>query len=117
MGSSYNGKSHTVIFAQPRTVISAKRTDWGEVTINIKNYSVQYYDYRNYQYQMSNNKGFKSGGNNFVRSAKYSHSRGIYWYNIPSGQKRYFRARQYWYTSSGRLKTGKWSKVKAVTVY
>lgn len=114
IGTSNKGKIHTAVFHQPRTTISLKRTDWGEVTVYITSYDKQYYN--NYQFQMSNNKGFKSGWGKYVSTAKYS-SRSMYWYNIPSGQKRYFRARQYWYTSSGRLKTGKWSKVKAVTVY
>lgn len=115
LGTSYNGRTHTVVFAQPRTAISLSRTNWGEVTVTVKNYYNQYY--HNYQFQTSNNKKFKSGGDNFVRTARYSNSSSVRWYNMPSGEKRYFRVRQYWYTSSGKLKVGKWSKVKATSVY
>lgn len=114
LGSSYNSKSHTVIFAQPRTAISLSKTNWGEVTVKISNYYTQYY--HNYQFQISNNKKFKSDVYNHTTTVRGSYS-SVRWYNIPSGEKRYFRVRQYWYTSSGKLKVGKWSKVKAATAY
>lgn len=114
LGSSYNSKTHTIVFAQPVTAISLSKTNWGEITLKISNYSTQYY--HNYQFQISNNKKFRSDGYNYTKTVRGSYS-SVRWYNIPSGEKRYFRVRQYWYTSSGKLKVGKWSKVKAATAY
>ena len=117
LGISNGFKLHSAVFSQPRTSISLSRPDWGEVKVKIKNYDNQYY--HNYQFQISNNKKFKNNGKNYVASYKvynymYKH---MTWENIPSGKRRYFRVRQFWHTSSGKLKVGKWSDVKSIVAY
>lgn len=117
LGTSWNSSGHNAVFGQPRTSISLSRPDWGEIKVKIKNYDNQYY--HNYQFQVSNNKKFSNKGRNYVTSSKRSnyYYKTFTWTGFSSGERGYFRVRQYWYTSSGKLKVGKWSAVKSIKAY
>ena len=117
LGMSNCWNYHTAVFSQPRTSISLSRPDWGEVKVKIKNYDNQYY--HNYQFQVSNNRKFSNKGRNYVTSCKKSdyYYKTFTWTGFSSGERGYFRVRQYWRTSSGKLKVGKWSAVKSIKAY
>ena len=51
-----------------------------------------------------------------AKSKKYYYKT-FTWTGFSSGERGYFRVRQYWYTSSGKLKVGKWSAVKSIKAY
>ncbi len=117
LGMSNCWNYHAAVFGQPRTSISLSRPDWGEIKVKIKNYDNQYY--HNYQFQVSNNKKFSNKGRNYMTSCKRSDYgyKSFTWTGFSSGERGYFRVRQYWRTSSGKLKVGKWSAVKSIKAY
>ncbi len=114
-GKNYYNHSYKDYYDSGRVKLSAPkitvvRTDFGEFKT--------YFDHAdNYEFQRCKYKDFKCHEYTCDLSTWRGYTDAIRSYNLESGCTYYVRARIYYYTDSGRLVVGPWSKVKKVVAY